>query len=50
MFGTLTFDIADFIGGMISGAGGVVVGQPLSVVIVRLQTSGDALKYCTIDA
>jgi hypothetical protein len=40
MFGTLTFDIADFVGGLISGAVGVVVGQPLSVVIVRMQTAG----------
>ncbi len=33
-------DIIDFLGGTISGAAGVVVGQPFDVAIVRVQTAG----------
>ena len=36
----MTFDTVDFVGGLVSGGLGVVVGQPLSVVIVRMQTAG----------
>ena len=33
-------DPVDFLGGTLSGAAGVVVGQPFDVVIVRIQTAG----------
>ncbi len=37
---TKMLDIADLYSGFVSGGAGVIVGQPLAVVIVRLQISG----------
>ena len=35
-----SFRVDDFAAGVVSGAAGVVVGQPLSLVILRMQTAG----------
>jgi hypothetical protein len=39
-------DIVDLYSGFVSGAAGVLVGQPLAVVIVRLQVSGLWMGVC----
>jgi hypothetical protein len=44
MAGDARIDLVDFFGGMLSGASGVIVGQPFDVAIVRVQTAG--VLYC----
>ncbi len=36
----MSFDLREFVAGGVSGGVGVVVGQPLSLVILRMQTAG----------